>query len=261
MDLNGKNIILTGASSGIGLELLNLLAQYDCQIIAVARSIENVAIDHDNVTKFACDISTPENVDALFEFARGQFGDIDIFICNAGFAYYEEIEKSDWEHIARIFKTNVFSAIYSSAKMKDIHGNRPYRVVITASAMSFLALPGYSLYAATKAALHGFATAYRFELKRGQKLQMVYPIGTKTNFFNEAGPQTPVPWPTQTAPQVADAIVKGILKDKTSIFPSRLFLTLNILNGYFPFIKNAIAWFEYLKLCRWRKSKSCGEKN
>ncbi len=257
MDLNGKNIVLTGASSGIGLELLNLLAQYDCRIIAVARTIENVALNLDNVTKYACDISTPENVDALFEFARQQFGDIDIFICNAGFAYYEEIEKSDWEHIANIFKTNVFSSIYSSAKMKEIHESRPYRVVITASAMSFLALPGYSLYASTKAALHGFATAYRFELKRNQKLQMVYPIGTKTNFFNEAGSRTPVPWPTQTADQVAKAIVKGILKDKKSIFPSKLFLMLNILNGYMPFIKGLIARFEYLKLCKWRRDKTC----
>jgi short-subunit dehydrogenase len=257
MDINGKKVILTGASSGIGLELLYMLAEYDCQVIAVARSIEKVEIKHSNVIKFACDISTPENVDALFEFAGQKFGDIDIFICNAGFAYYEEIEKSDWGHIAEIFKTNVFSTIYSSAKMKDLHKDRPYRVVVTASAMSFLALPGYSLYASTKAALHGFATAYRFELKKDQKLQMVYPIGTRTNFFNEAGEDTPVPWPTQTPKQVARAIIKGILKDKKSIFPSRLFLTLNILNGYFPFIKSMIAWFEYLKLCKWRKSKAC----
>lgn len=257
MDIKGKNIVLTGASSGIGLELLNMLAEYDCQVIAVARSIENVEINHTNVIKFACDISTPENVDALFEFACQKFGNIDIFICNAGFAYYEEIEKSDWNHIAEIFKTNVFSAIYASAKMKDLHKDRPYRVVVTASAMSFLALPGYSLYASTKAALHGFASAYRFELKKRQKLQMVYPIGTRTNFFNEAGANTPVPWPTQTAEQVARAIIKGILKDKKSIFPSKLFLALNILNGYFPFIKGMIAWFEYIKLCKWRKSKTC----
>lgn len=257
MDLNGKHIVLTGASSGIGLELLKQLSQYQCKIIAVARTIENVSLEYPNVTKFACDISTSENVDALFDFAADHFGGIDIFICNAGFAYYEEIERSDWDHIARIFKTNVFSAIYSSAKMKEIHGDRPYRVVITASAMSFLALPGYSLYSATKAALHGFASAYRFELKRNQKLQMVYPIGTRTNFFNEAGSSTPVPWPTQTAPQVAKAIVKGIKKDKKSIFPSRLFLALNILNGYIPVIKGFIARFEYLKLCKWRKNKTC----
>ena len=141
MDLNGKKIVLTGASSGIGLELLKLLAEYDCQVIAVARTIENVEINHKNVTKFACDISTPENVDALFDFAGRTFGDIDIFICNAGFAYYEEIEKPDWDHIAQIYKTNVFSTIYSCEKMKALYKDRPFRVVVTASAMSFLSLP------------------------------------------------------------------------------------------------------------------------
>lgn len=258
MEIDGKSIILTGASSGIGLSLLHKLASFDCRIVAAARTMDRIDLDHDNVTKYPCDVSAADNLDGLFEFTLRQFGSIDIFISNAGFAYYEEIEKPSWEHIQKIYETNVFAGCYAAQKMKELNADRAYRVVVTASAMSFLSVPGYSLYASTKAALHGFASGYRFELGTDQKLQVVYPIATGTNFFREAGPDTPVSWPSQSAETVADAIVKGIASDKNSIFPSKLFLTLKILNGYLPFIYPLIAWVDARRLQKWLREKRAG---
>jgi short-subunit dehydrogenase len=255
MKIDGKNIILTGASSGIGLSLLHKLARFDCRIVAAARTIDRIDLACDNVTKYPCDVSVAANLDSLFEFSLRQLEAVDIFISNAGFAYYEEIEKPSWEHIEKIYETNVFASCYAAQKMKELNRDRPYRVVVTASAMSFLSVPGYSLYASTKAALHGFATGYRFELGRDQKLQVVYPIATETNFFHEAGLGTPVPWPSQSAERVADAIVKGITRDKNSIFPSKLFLTLKILNGYLPFIYPFIAWVDARRLHKWLREE------
>ena len=60
-------------------------------------------------------------------------GGIDLFIANAGFAYYEKIEKPDWDHLTRIYQLNVFSAIYATEKMQDLNKGRPYKVVMTAS--------------------------------------------------------------------------------------------------------------------------------
>ncbi len=251
MNLVHKHIILTGASSGIGLAILKKLITIDCKIIAVARTIEQIDIEHKNLIKVNFDISKHENVDRLFEFALEKLGHVDVFIANAGFAYYEKIKEPDWNRIEQIYQTNVFSAIYSAVKMKEINDSRVYRMVITASAMSFLAVPGYSLYASTKAALHGFASAYRSELKKGQKLQMVYPISTKTNFFDQAADQTPVSWPSQSSEKVAKAVMKGIKKDKNAIFPSALFYALNILNGYLPFIHRLIVAIENQKFQKW----------
>ncbi|MBU2515419.1 SDR family NAD(P)-dependent oxidoreductase [bacterium] len=251
MRLKNKNIILTGASSGIGLALLEKLLEYDCHIIAVARTIEQIDIQHDRIIKYTCDISNRENVDRLFKFAQEKLGAIDLFIANAGFAYYEQIATPDWQRIENIYQTNVFSAIYSATKMKEVNSKRNYRMVITASAMSFLAVPGYSLYASTKAALHGFACGYRSELKKGQKLQMIYPISTKTNFFDQAAEETPVSWPVQSSNTVAKAIIKGIKKDKNSIFPSTLFYFLNVLNGYLPFVHRLISAIENRKFQKW----------
>jgi len=256
MDLKNKNIVLTGASSGIGLDLLKKLASFPCKIIAVARTIDKIDAEYDHVIKYPCDISLQANIDKLFDFVIEKLGSIDIYIANAGFAYYGQIEGPNWNEIDNIYRTNVFSAIYAAEKMKAMKGDKPFCVAITASAMSFLSYPGYSLYASTKAALHGFAIGYRSELAKGQRLQMIYPIGTRTKFFEQAGPKTPLPWPTQTSAKVASAILKGLIQEKNSIFPSKLFQSLNILNGFLPFIFKSIILFENFKFHRWLKAKS-----
>ena len=112
-------------------------------------------------------------------------------------------------------------------------------------------LPGYSLYASTKAALHSFAKGYRNELNRKQLLQLVYPIATRTAFFNQEGEDAPVPWPSQKPEDVARKIIAGIKRDRRSIFPSKLFLSLNILNSYIPLIHKLIIQIEKRNFKKW----------
>lgn len=237
MNINGKNIILTGASSGIGEELLKILKNYDVRIIAVARNVSKIPDYGEKITTFSCDLSKKEEVDRLFEYAEKLFEHIDIFIANAGFAYCEEIEEANWKHIEKIYSTNVFSPIYSAEKMKDIHKDRPYYMVITCSAVSGVPLPGYALYCASKASIHMFAKTYRYELKNKGKLALVYPVATKTNFFRSAGgDEAPVPWPVQSPKIVAASIVLGIKLNLRSIYPSILFLISSIINRVIPIL-------------------------
>jgi short-subunit dehydrogenase len=176
---------------------------------------------------------------------------IDLFIANAGYAYYEKIQKPDWEHIARIYQLNVFSAIYSAEKMKALNAGHPYKVVMTASSIGHLPLPGYAIYSGTKAALHAFAQAYRYELENPTSLMLVYPIATRTNFFNTAGEEVPVMWPNQPADVVAKAVVKGIESDRTSVYPSRLFRLFSISERILPFIRNILQGWEYRRFKQW----------
>lgn len=236
MNINGKNIILTGASSGIGRELLKKLNDYDVKIIAVARNI-NVIPSSDKIIPYSCDISKQEEIDKLFEYAVNVFNHIDIFIANAGFAYCEEIEESNWRHTEEIYRTNVFSPIYSAEKMKELNINRPYHMIITCSAVSTFPLPGYSLYCSTKAAVHMFAKTYRYEMKDRGKLTLVYPVATKTDFFRKAGGNNaPVPWPIQSSKFVANIIILGMKLNLNSIYPSILFIIGSILNRIIPIL-------------------------
>ena len=246
MKLTDKRVVVTGASSGIGFELLPMLLDRGCTVVAAARGIEKLTLKHKNLYLKKCDISKKEEVDELFAHAVKVMGGIDIFIANAGFAYYEKLENPDWEHMAGIYNTNAVSFFYSVVKMKQISGAKPFNFVCTASSMGLLSLPGYALYGSTKAAIHSFSEAFRFELPKNQVLQVVYPIATKTNFFHNAG-DSPVPWPTQSAAHVAKCIVRGIEHDTKRIFPSKIFLLTKML---FPFTFRFYQQWEAVKFRR-----------
>jgi uncharacterized protein len=261
MDIGGKRIILTGAASGIGKAVLERLAAYDAQIIAVdlnAEKIETtvkaIANPRAEITTYACDLGQQANVDALFDHAVQTIGGVDLFIANAGFAYYEKIETPDWKRIEDIYRVNVFSALYTLEKMRALNGDKPYGVVITASAMGKLGLPGWAIYGSTKAALDRFAEAYRYELGANVLFTLVYPIATRSNFFNVAGQKTPVPFPSQTPEWVAGAIVRGIERNQREIYPSIIFRTAWILNRILP-MGWLVRWNEARVFKRWLKNR------
>lgn len=255
MQIDGKKIVLTGASSGIGKEILKKLQNYDVKIIAVGRNISKIPNYGEKVISFCCDVSKKEEVDKLFEYVIKTFGGVDIFIANAGFAYCEEIQKADWNHIEEIFKTNVISPIYSAEKMKNINIDKEYYTIITCSAVSEVELPGYSLYCSTKHAINGFGRVYKHELRNKGKIGLIYPIATNTNFFKRAGKSSPIPWPVQSPEKVANSVIKGIEKNKKYIYPSKMFFITRILNRIFPFLYPIYVKIQSNKFNNWVEGK------
>lgn len=244
MNIDGANIVLTGASSGIGRELLEKLRHYDCNVVAVSRTIEeSIGKDDDRIFYKNFDLREKEAIDGLFEYALDKMGTIDIFIANAGFGYYEDIYPADYDHIEEIYRLNVIGVFYSAVKMKEISGDQPYNFICTSSALGHFSFPGYALYCSTKAALKGFSESYGFELGENQYYQTVYPISTKTNFFIKAGMDAP-PKPQQSVAHVSRCIIKGILHNKRNIYPSKGFY---IVNTFFPFLLNVSIYMENRK--------------
>ncbi len=276
MDINNKRIVLTGASSGIGKETLTLLLEYrNVQIIAVARHIEEIKAIDNQVIPYSADVSNQEGVDKLFEFARQTFGDIDIFIANAGFAYLEQLNLPDWQHIENIFNLNVFSPIYALEKLVSGQGSKdqetmtnerlpvkrqPGGELITGKAFVFIisgaglaSLPGYSLYCSSKAALHHFVNTYRYEKLEQLQITSVYPVATRTGFFDKATGKehTPLPFPVQKARTVAQKIVKGIEQGKEIVYPSLLFRIGYPIGRAFPVFLHWYSMREKRKIDKW----------
>ncbi|GBF48636.1 KR domain protein [Leptospira ryugenii] len=247
MDINHKRIVLTGAGSGIGKELLSQLQSFTgVKILAADLKIEGIP-SNDQVIPIQSDTSDETNLRHLIKEAERLIGGIDIFIANAGFAYYERIQKSDWMRIDKIYKTNVYSPIFTVCELNRTLQN-PFLFVVTASAMSHLALPGYAIYSSTKAAVHSFMSAYRYEMKHDSKIMVVYPIATRTQFFNAAGEKVPIPFPSQAASTVAKKIVNGIRSDAESVYPSLIFQLTRFFDRFLFFPFKIYQWIESKKL-------------
>ncbi len=252
MKLDNKNIILTGASAGIGKELLNILSLYEgVKIVAIARHTENIP-QTENIYPYSADVSTQEGVDSVFNFAKKTFGNTDIFIANAGFAYLEKLETPDWKHIENIFTLNVFSPIYSLEKLSQ-DSVKQKAFVCTISGAGLASLPAYSLYCSTKAALHHFVKTYRYEKQDNLQITAVYPVATRTDFFDKATGEkdTPLPWPRQDSKTVAKKIIKGIERGKRQVFPSLLFRIFYPIGRAFPFMLNIYSLLEKRKVKNW----------
>ncbi len=257
--IQNQTIVITGASSGIGKTMLEMLAakENNNRIVAASRSIGKLEGFGDNVTLFPCDLSTQAGVDALFEKAEEVFTKIDILICNAGAPYYERYDYEDWGRIERIFSLNTFSCMYSYSKYLNHLNGRDGRLMFTISAMGEMALPGYALYAATKFAMKGFQQAIRLETPKNLKITCVYPVATKTNFFEVggAGHKVEQPFPVQTAEAVAKAAIRGVEKGRKQVYPCPVYLPSRVLMNVLPPVRSLYLKSQYRMLQRFLARK------
>jgi len=168
--ITGKKIILTGANSGIGLEVLKLLVKGDNKILAVDLFTDKIeTFDKSKVIPMVCDLSTKENVDAMFDKAIAELGQIDICYANAGYPYYEKMDYVNWERVEDMFKVNVFSPIYTTQKYVEYLNGKQGHMAITVSAIGKMAsalskMAGSSLSAWVKRADNHVSNASRKEL-------------------------------------------------------------------------------------------------
>ena len=103
--INNKKIVLTGCNSGIGLEVLKILLKGENKILCVDKDIDVLkSLNSEKIIILQKDVSSKEAVDEVFEFAEENLGIIDIFFANAGYAYYEEIDYTDWDRVESICK-------------------------------------------------------------------------------------------------------------------------------------------------------------
>jgi short-subunit dehydrogenase len=259
-----SNIVITGASSGIGKAILEMLAkpENDNRIVAASRSIGKLQGFGENVVLFPCDLSTQEGVDALFRKATEVFEKIDILICNAGAPYYERYDYEDWGRIERIFSLNTFSCMYSYSKYLNHLNGREGHLVYTISAMGEMALPGYALYAATKFAMKGFQQAIRIESPKNLSITCVYPVSTKTNFFEVggAGHKVEQPFPVQTAEAVAKATIRGVERRRKQVYPCPIYLPSRFLMNVLPPVRSLYLRSQHRMLLRFLERKQNEER-
>lgn len=252
--LTGKNIVITGATSGIGRELVRLLYGKN-NVLAVdidEAGLKALKDELPGIEVFQVDLLTNGAVQQVFDHAYTFWEGIDYYFANAGFAKYGSWKDQDQNTVESIFRINTWIPLETAQILKKSQ-RKPFRLVVTASAVAYWAIPGYSAYSASKAAMHRLAEAIRAE-EKADWLTLVYPASTDTAFFSKAGKNIPKPFPVQKAESVAMAMIRGAQKGKRRIYPSFIFRTVLLVNRIFPFIRPIYQLLESRKFQKWMGS-------
>ncbi|WP_194976614.1 SDR family NAD(P)-dependent oxidoreductase [Aquiflexum lacus] len=253
MPIHNQNIVITGAASGIGKELVAQLSALDNCILAVDIDLENLQeLKHKypEIESLCLDLTHIDNLTELFTWININWKKVDIIFANAGYAKYGSWKDLAADEFEKLLRINTLIPIETAKLLGKTQPDYSFRLVITASAMSFWHIPGYAAYAASKAALHQFAETIWSE-GDGNWLTLVYPIATKTQFFEKAGHSIPKAFPVQSVEAVAKIMIRGVAKGKTRIFPSRTFRIIQLVNRILPVFKPIYLRLERSKFENW----------
>ena len=186
--------IVTGASSGIGLELARCAVQngYDVLIAADEPAIHEAAKDlrkaaaEAQIESVEADLSTTEGVDKLLAAASGR--PADALLANAGRGLGRAFLDQSFEQVRLVIDTNITGTVYLIQKVgQGMRQRRAGRILITGSIAGLMPGTYQAVYNGTKAFLDSFSFALRHELKdSGVSVTCLMPGATETEFFERA---------------------------------------------------------------------------
>ncbi|MBL8090065.1 MAG: SDR family oxidoreductase [Anaerolineales bacterium] len=229
MEVKGKVVIVTGASSGIGEATAREFGKEGAKVVLAARRVDKLQTLAEEINKMGtealvvqADLSKLEDIQKLVSETLTKFNRIDILVNNAGFGRLDWLENLDpVKDIQAQIDVNVMGVIQTTRQVLPVMMKQRSGSIINMCSMAGLvATPTYTIYAASKHAVHGFSEALRREVKPwGIDVSLVYPGGVVTEFASHAGIKrktnaTTPKFMLLTAEQVAQAVVKLVRHPK-----------------------------------------------
>ncbi len=186
--------LITGGSSGMGLEFARQLAGRGYDLLLVSNKEDDLAKAYEELvreykvqiqTRFQ-DLSEPRAADDLFAWCQGKDILPDVLVNNAGMFFFKELEASDLDRIQAMVNLHVTTVtrlcILFSQAMKERGSGR---ILIVSSMAAKLPTPGITIYSATKAYLRSFGKSLSFETKPyGVSVTTVCPAAIATPLYN-----------------------------------------------------------------------------
>lgn len=165
-------IVITGASSGIGLTTARMAADRGARLVLAARSKDALSRLADEISQaggkavhVVADVGRVEDVSEIARAAQEHFGGFDTWINNAGTGMYGKLETTEIEHMRKLFDTNFWGVVYGSLEAIKHLKQRGGAVINVGSTESDRAIPLQGIYAASKHAVKGFTDSLRMELE------------------------------------------------------------------------------------------------
>lgn len=234
--INGKYILLTGGSRGIGPIIAEALAERGAHIALAARSEEGLLATANNLSKYETqtlivpvDLSQTSQQQSLIETVMKNFGRIDILINNAGLETEGAYPDLAWEEIQKTVDVNMLAPMrLTQLVLPQMIALKSGHIVNIASVAAKIGAPYAATYCGTKAGLAEWTRGLRLELEgSGIHFSTILP-----GYINEVGMfarfnlKSPALLGSTNPNKVARAVVKAIEKDKLEMFvnssPARL---------------------------------------
>ena len=221
-------MVITGASSGIGLVTAREAARAGARVVLAARNetdlrhaVDGIRRDGGRGAYVVADVANREEVDRIAEEAIRQFGRIDTWVNNAAVSMYGRIVDVSIDDMRRQMDVNYWGQVYGSlAAVRHLraHGGA---LINVGSALSDRAIPLQGNYCAAKHALKGFTDALRMELEEAGvpiAVTLVKPASIDTPFFDKAKTYLgvePQPVPPVYAPEVVSDVILAAAQTPT----------------------------------------------
>ena len=234
MSMPWKTAWVTGASSGIGRELVLKLARAGVRVAASARSavkLDALARMHANIVPVPLDVTRPAGVSAAFERIVAEFGGVDLVVLNAGIWHPMPSSEYVVAKAVQSMEVNYFGIVNVLEPVIPLMiRNGKGQIALVASVAGYRGLPKAAAYAPSKAAVISLAEVLRLELSRHNIIVSVVNPG-----FVET-PMTAVntfPMPFMLTPEdAAERIIKGLARGRFEIaFPWQLVTIMKLLRA------------------------------
>ncbi len=237
---SGKNVLITGASAGIGAAIARKLAAEGLRVGLAARRLERLEELASEICQtggeafvFPADLSQPQDRVRLLERVEQEMGPLDVLVNNAGFAWYGYTADLPWSIADGMLAVNVEAVVHLTLlTLPGMRARRKGQIINIGSIAGEIPSQGVTLYAGTKAFLNAFTTALHRELKgSGVSAGVIRPGPVKTEFFDTAavhsnGGRIPSERLAVPADQVAHAVWRMLCRPRRTIYvPGLLALT------------------------------------
>lgn len=228
--LNGKVVVITGASSGIGEAMARVYSKMGAKVVLGARNEEKLALltqiiatEGGEAAYCATDVTKEADCKRLIEKAVEVFGGIDVLICNAGISMRAIFDDVDLSVLHRLMDVNFWGTVYCAKyALPYLQASRGSLVGIS-SVAGLHGLPGRTGYSASKYAMTGLLETIRIEnIKKGLHVMVACPGFTASNvrfsaLVADGSQQGSTPreeGKMMTAEEVANIVARGIAKRK-----------------------------------------------
>jgi NADP-dependent 3-hydroxy acid dehydrogenase YdfG len=227
--LHEQVIVVTGASSGIGLATALCAAEQGAKVVLTARSeqtlddiVADITAGGGEAIAVAGDVADREHLEAVARAAVERFGCIDTWVNDAGVSIYGRLDEVDDEDSRRLFETNFWGVVYGSLVALPYLKAQGGALINIGSEVSETAFPLQGMYAASKHAVKGFTDSLRVELEADGapvSVTLIQPTAVNTPYPEHAANYMPQEAKLPT-PQLEPEKVAGVILD-AAVDPAR----------------------------------------